>query len=53
MMFAAFLSSVLLVPELFSGLIPGEGRLWLVAGVAVAYLVIGMIITELFCGSKL
>jgi hypothetical protein len=53
MMFAAFVSSVALVPQLFSGLIPGEDTLVLIWATPLAYLVFGFVVTTWFCLSKL
>jgi uncharacterized membrane protein YjjP (DUF1212 family) len=53
MMFAAFVSSMALVPQLFSGWIPGEDRLVLTWAASIAYLVVGFIFTSGFCLSKL
>jgi drug/metabolite transporter (DMT)-like permease len=54
MMFAAFLSSLVLVPTLFSAMmIPGVSRDLPVMIAALTYLGIGLGITIWFCSSKL
>lgn len=53
MMYAAFLASVLLIPPLISGWILGEDRTFLVGSIAFVYVLVGVVITEWFCRSKL
>jgi len=53
MMFSAFLSSLLLVPELLSGLMPGEDRAWIAGLFVLGYLTLGLAGIVWFCISKL
>lgn len=53
MMFSAFFSSALLVPQLASGLVPGEDRVWIAAMFVLGYLVLGLAGIVWFCKSKL
>jgi len=53
MMFSAFLSSSLLVPELLSGFVPGEDRGLIAAIFVLGYFVSGLAGIVWFCISKL
>jgi small-conductance mechanosensitive channel len=53
MMFSAFLSSVLLVPELVSWLVPGGDRALIAGLFALGYVLAGLVAIIWFCRSKL